>query len=141
MLYLLSNTSLSNTNSEQMLALEDELATSLREAAAEPPSRSGSPSKVAKPSSARRNRELEVTHFTEDEVIALTSVVLRLRMLISSRDLTTWIEENEGGKQSSAWDILSAISERGTMGIGGEEQVCTLSSFDRIVTSCCWSDD
>ncbi|KAL0071305.1 cohesin complex subunit [Marasmius tenuissimus] len=123
MSYLLSNTSLSNTNSEQILALEDELATSLREAAAEPPSPPGSPSKVPKPSSARRNRDLEVTHFTEDEVITLSSVVLRLRMLVSSRDLTAWIEDNEGGKQSSAWDILSAISERGMMGIGGEEQM------------------
>ncbi|KAL0579193.1 cohesin complex subunit [Marasmius crinis-equi] len=123
MLYLLSNTSLSNTNSEQILELEDGLATSLRDAVAASPSPTASPSKGGKPSNSRPHRDIESTHFTEDEVITLSSVVLRLRMLISSRDLTSWIEENEGGKQSSAWDILSAISERGSLGIGGEEEM------------------
>jgi cohesin complex subunit SA-1/2 len=37
--------------------------------------------------------------------------------------MTAWIEENEGGKQSSAWDIISAIVERGRLGYKEEETV------------------
>ncbi|KAK7021888.1 cohesin complex subunit [Paramarasmius palmivorus] len=120
--YLLANTSLANINSEQILELEDELATSLRDAVAGPISPPASPSKAGEPSTSKRaERDVEVEHLSEDEVITLTSITMRLRALSGSRDMTTWMEESEGGKQSSAWDILSAISERGRLAIGGEE--------------------
>ncbi|KAI3614191.1 mitotic cohesin complex [Moniliophthora roreri] len=120
--YMLANTSLSNINSEQILELEDELATSLRDAAAGPISPPGSPSKASEPPTSKRaSRDIETDHLSEDEVINLTSIILRLRILVGSRDMTAWIEENEGGKQSSVWDILSAVSERGRLAIGGEE--------------------
>lgn len=97
-------TSLSNTNSTKILELEDEIATSLRDAIA-------------------GREELEVASFTEDEVLRLSAICARLAALIGIRDLTSWMEEDEGGKQSSAWDIVTALAERGRLGYKEEETV------------------
>ncbi|TRM66853.1 hypothetical protein BD626DRAFT_627323 [Schizophyllum amplum] len=99
---LMDATSLTNTNSAKILELEDELSTSLRDIIA-------------------GRDDIEVAVFSEDEVLALTSICTRLAILSGCRDLSGWIEENEGGKQSSAWDILMALSERGRMGNKEEE--------------------
>ena len=97
-------TSLSNTNSTKILELEDELSSSLRDTVA-------------------GREEIEVATFTEDEVLALTAFCTRLTVLAGTRNMTAWIEEDEGGKQSSAWDILSALVERGRLGYKEEEMV------------------
>lgn len=67
--------------------------------------------------------EIEVTSFSEDEVLSLGALCTRLAVLSGNRDLTAWTEEDEGGKQSSVWDIISAISERGRLGYKEEETV------------------
>ncbi|KIK67211.1 hypothetical protein GYMLUDRAFT_93035 [Collybiopsis luxurians FD-317 M1] len=116
--HLLANTALSNINSEQILELEDQLATSLRDTVAgpaPPPSSESESSVVA--------RDIEICLLTEDEVITLTSVILRLRSLAQYRDLTSWMEESEGGKRSSAWDVLSAVSERARLSLDGEGEM------------------
>jgi cohesin complex subunit SA-1/2 len=100
-------TSLSNTNSTKILELEDELSSGLRDAVA-------------------GREEIEVASFTEDEVLALSSLCSRLAVLAGTRDMTVWMDEDEGGKQSSAWDIISALVERGRLGYKEEEQVCSL---------------
>ncbi|KAJ3814593.1 hypothetical protein F5876DRAFT_62181 [Lentinula aff. lateritia] len=115
--HLLANTTLSHVNSEQILGLEDELASSLRDAVAGPVL---SPTGNGESSSSRFNRDIEICHLTEDEVSALTSVIFRLRTLAGHRDLSSWMEDNEGGKHSSAWDILCAVSERARLSVGGE---------------------
>lgn len=97
-------TSLSNTNSTKILELEDELASSLRDAIAD-------------------RDEIEIASFSEDEVLALTAICTRLAALVGNRDMIAWMEEDEGGKQSSAWDIISALSERGRLGYKEEEMV------------------
>ncbi|KAH7929010.1 hypothetical protein BV22DRAFT_1003690 [Leucogyrophana mollusca] len=102
--HFMDATSLSNTNSTKILELEDELATQLRDAVA-------------------GREEIEVASFSEDEVISLGAVCTRLCVLAGSRDMTSWIEENEGGKQSSAWDIISALVERGRLGYKEEERM------------------
>ncbi|KAK0498783.1 hypothetical protein EDD18DRAFT_1318874 [Armillaria luteobubalina] len=100
--YLLSATSLSNTNSTKILELEDELSSVLRAALAD-------------------REEIEVTTFNEDEVLSLGSTCMRLRILAGTRDMTGWIEDDEGGKQSKVWDLLNAIAERGRLGYKDEE--------------------
>ena len=95
--HMLDATSLSNTNSSKILELEEELATSLRDTLG-------------------GRDELELASFDEDEILALTAVCARLSTLAGTRDITSWMEEDEGGKQSSAWDIVSAIAERGRLG-------------------------
>ena len=102
--YMLDTTSLCNTNSTRILELEDELASSLRDAIAD-------------------RDELEVASFSEDEVLALTAICARLATLSGTRDMIAWMEEDEGGKQSSAWDIISALAERGRLGYKEEEMV------------------
>ncbi|KAI9513450.1 hypothetical protein F5148DRAFT_1273088 [Russula earlei] len=100
--YLMDATSLSNTNNTKILELEDKLAASLRDAVA-------------------GRDELEITSFTEDEVLLLGAILTRLSMLAGGRDLSLWMEEDEGGKQSSAWDIVSALLDRGRLGYKEEE--------------------
>ena len=104
---LMDATSLSKTNSAKILELEDELSTSLRDAIA-------------------GRDEIEVASFTEDEVLALAAICARLAALSGIRDMTSWMEEDEGGKQSSAWDIVSALAERGRLGYKEEEMVSSL---------------
>ncbi|PIL29081.1 hypothetical protein GSI_09129 [Ganoderma sinense ZZ0214-1] len=99
---MMEATSLSKTNSTKILELEDELSTSLRDAIA-------------------GRDEIEVATFTEDEVISLGAICARLAALSGIRDMTSWMEEDEGGKQSSAWDIVSALAERGRLGYKEEE--------------------
>lgn len=102
--YFMEATSLSNTNSTKILELEDELSTQLRDTIA-------------------GRDEIEVTSFSEDEVIALSAWCTRLTVLSGTRNMTSWVEEDEGGKQSSAWDIINAIVERGRLGLKEEESV------------------
>lgn len=102
--HFLSATSLSNTNSTKILELEDELSSSLRDAVA-------------------GRDEIEVASFTEDEVLSLSAICARLAILAGARDMTSWMQEDEGGKQSNAWDIIMAIAERGRLGYKEEEQV------------------
>ncbi|KAH7106865.1 hypothetical protein BKA62DRAFT_631828 [Auriculariales sp. MPI-PUGE-AT-0066] len=102
--HLQSATSLSNTNSLKILELEDELSSSLRDTVA-------------------GRDELEITTFSDDEVHALTAIAMRINALFGFRDMTSWMEEDEGGKQSNAWDILSAIAERGGLGYKEEDQL------------------
>ena len=102
--HFLSATSLTNTNSTKILELEDELSSSLRDAVA-------------------GRDEIEVATFLEDEVLALGAICARLATLAGTRDMTSWMQEDEGGKQSNAWDIMMAIAERGRLGYREEEQV------------------
>ncbi|KAG7442823.1 uncharacterized protein BT62DRAFT_935557 [Guyanagaster necrorhizus] len=102
--YLLSATSLSNTNSTKILELEDELSSVLRAALA-------------------GREEIEVASFNEDEALSLGSTCMRLRILAGTRDMTGWIEDDEGGKQSKVWDLLNAIAERGRLGYKEEEMM------------------
>lgn len=104
MRHLMNVSSLSNTNSTKILELEDELASSLRDVVA-------------------GRDELDMASFTEDEVLSLTAICARLCTLAGMRDMTAWAEEDESGKQSSVWDILSALAERGKLGYKEEETV------------------
>lgn len=102
--YMMDATSLSNTNSTKILELEEQLSSSLRDLI-------------------KGRDELEIASFSEDEVLSLTGVCTRLATLAGTRDMTSWIEEDEGGKQSNAWDIIMALVERGKLGYREEETV------------------
>ncbi|KAJ7624985.1 hypothetical protein DFH06DRAFT_1305016 [Mycena polygramma] len=106
LMYLLAATSLSNQNNGKILELEDEMSSALRDAVA-------------------GRDEIEVAAFDEDEVIALGALCTRLAVLCGFRDMTGWMDEDEGGKQSSAWDIVSALVERGRLGYKEEAFMIT----------------
>ncbi|KXN89772.1 Cohesin subunit psc3 [Leucoagaricus sp. SymC.cos] len=100
--FLMDATSLSNANSTKILELEDELATALRDTIA-------------------GRDEIEVATLKEDEVLALGGHCSRVGVLFGIRNLTAWMEEDESGKQSCAWDIVCAVVERGRLGYKEEE--------------------
>ncbi|KAF7978768.1 hypothetical protein HWV62_44804 [Athelia sp. TMB] len=102
--HFMSATSLLNTNSTKIVELEEEISSSLRDAVA-------------------GRDEIEVASFTEDEVLSLSAICARLATLAGTRDMTAWMEEDEGGKQSNAWDIMMALVERGRLGYREEEQM------------------
>lgn len=108
--HLLGAMSLSNQNNGKMLELEDELSSALRDAVA-------------------GREEIEVAGFDEDEVIVLGALCARLSELCGTRDMSAWMEEDEGGKQSSAWDIVSALVERGRLGYKEEAFVSCFAVF------------
>ncbi|KAJ3501848.1 hypothetical protein NMY22_g18781 [Coprinellus aureogranulatus] len=89
--YLMNATSLSNTNSTKILELEDELSTALRDTVA-------------------GRDEIEVASFTEDEVLALSAIGTRLSILAGKRNMSAWIDEDEGGKQSKETMVEQALN-------------------------------
>ncbi|CAK5263770.1 unnamed protein product, partial [Mycena citricolor] len=97
LMYLMTATSLSNTNNTKILELEDELSSALHAAVG-------------------GRDEIEVATFDEDEVIALAALCARLSVLSGYRDLTGWMEEEEDGKQASALNIFHALVDRGRLG-------------------------
>jgi cohesin complex subunit SA-1/2 len=103
-LHLLSAHALSNANGEKARDLEDELATQLRDAIG-------------------GRDELAMVAFGEDELAALSAACARVAALGARRDLTAWADEDAGGKQSAAWDILAALAERGRLGYKEEERM------------------
>lgn len=102
--HMMDATSLSNMNSMKILELEEELSTTLRD-------------------TIKGRDELDIATFSEDEITALGATCARLATLAGTRDMTSWMEEDEGGKQSSAWDIISALAERGKLGYREEGTV------------------
>lgn len=66
---------------------------------------------------------MEVASFSDDEAHVFGAICARICALAGSRDLTAWMEEEEEGKQSSAWDIICALAERGRLGYKEEEVV------------------
>lgn len=110
-----SVTSLHNTNNAKILELEEELSVSLRNTIGE-------------------TEELEIAVFTEDESLALGHICTRFAVLAKVRNLVPYLEEDEGGKQSSAYDIFTALADRGKLGYREEEtvryfEVCVVSTY------------
>jgi cohesin complex subunit SA-1/2 len=108
--YFMEATSLSNTNSSKILELEDQLSRALRDAV-------------------EGREELEISEFTADETLSLTALSARLRILAGLRDMSAWTDENEGGLQSSIWQILEALAERGRLGYKEDEEVSMQLDF------------
>jgi cohesin complex subunit SA-1/2 len=95
---------LANTNVSKVLELEEELALVLREAVA-------------------GRGELNMATFSLDEIETITATLLRLAHLFERRDPTSWLDEDDGGKQASAWEIVGALMERGLLVRNEEEKV------------------
>ncbi|KAG9082844.1 hypothetical protein FRC07_014077, partial [Ceratobasidium sp. 392] len=116
--HLSQTTSLANTNATKIIELEDELAASIRELLA-------------------GREELDIVTFTEDEVHSLSAFVLRLHTLYGVRDMTNWMEEDEGGKVSRIVDVLGALTERGRLGYKEEEMMMN-ESLNLLVLYVAW---
>lgn len=105
----MSVTSLSNTNNAKVLELEEELSGLLRDAIA-------------------GREELDIATFTDDDALTLAHTCTRFAVLAKVRNLVPCLEEDEGGNQSSAYDIFTALADRGKLGYREEETVCSLDT-------------
>lgn len=113
----MSATSLSNTNNAKILELEESLSASLRGAIG---GREG----------------LDILALSEEDSLSLGSICTRFAVLAKVRNLVPCLEEDEGGKQSSAYDILASLADRGKLGYREEETVGR--SETRVTSSDFW---
>ncbi|KAM0753990.1 hypothetical protein T439DRAFT_298458 [Meredithblackwellia eburnea MCA 4105] len=102
MCYLASAKSLGNTNSTKLTELEETLVGAIRDAVAD--------------------KDVETAAFDEDELLSLTSWILRVSRLYAARDLTAAVTEGDG-KSSSILDVAKALLERGRLGYKDEVQI------------------
>lgn len=61
--------------------------------------------------------------FVEDELLALGACVGRLERLYTACDLSEQLDDTEDGKQTSAWEIVDSLAERGRLGYKDEDAV------------------
>jgi len=94
---------LSNTNSTKFSSLEEDLVNSIREVS--------------------QGRDVETAGLTEDEIHDLGASILRLNYLFSVTDLTKSLEDDDGGRLTSAWEIIIGIASRGRLGYREETKV------------------
>ena len=66
--------------------------------------------------------EVSNMNVTGDRLLKLEAILLRISLLQRSRDLTSAVDDEEGG-QSSGWDIICAFAERGEIGYKEEAKV------------------
>ena len=101
--HMLDTHSLANANAKKILELEEELGTALRDTIA--------------------TRDIETAVLREEEAKRIEGVALRVACLSSTRDMMTWMEDDEGGKQSRALDIFLVLLERAKLGRESEDKV------------------
>lgn len=58
----------------------------------------------------------------EDQLATIQAILLRVSLLIKSRDITAIMDDDEGG-QSTGWEIICAFVERGEVGYREEAKV------------------
>jgi cohesin complex subunit SA-1/2 len=58
----------------------------------------------------------------EDQLATIQAVLLRISLLVKSRNITSVMEDDEGG-QSTGWEIICAFVERGEVGYREEAKV------------------
>ncbi|GAA5880996.1 hypothetical protein JCM1840_007214 [Sporobolomyces johnsonii] len=95
-IHFLSATNLSNTNQTKSTELEETLVSALRTAVAD--------------------KDIESSTFEEDELHTLTASVARVDKLSRVRNLAPSLNDTDGGKQTSAWEILDSLVNRGRLG-------------------------
>jgi cohesin complex subunit SA-1/2 len=100
LVHFASISNLSATNTSKLAELEDSLISSLRSSTAD--------------------RDIESVTFEDDEVHALTACLARLKKLATVKNLANALEETDGGKETSAAEILEAVSNRGRLGYKDE---------------------
>ncbi|KIM27792.1 hypothetical protein M408DRAFT_329747 [Serendipita vermifera MAFF 305830] len=107
--HMLSAASLQNTNKKKIGELEEELAGILR-------------GKAATAGSGGR-RSLETATFNEDETQALDTTIYRVANLLNLRNMSAWLEEDDGGKEVRLLEIFTSLAERARLGNESEDKM------------------
>ncbi|GAA5920161.1 hypothetical protein JCM6882_006360 [Rhodosporidiobolus microsporus] len=96
LVHFISISNLSATNNTKLAELEEALIAALR--------------------TSTTGRDVESASFEDDEVLALTACVARIEKLAKVRNLSNALEDTDGGKETSAADLLDAVVNRGRLG-------------------------
>ncbi|GAA6013136.1 hypothetical protein JCM11491_005192 [Sporobolomyces phaffii] len=68
------------------------------------------------------DKDIESATFEEDEIHNLTACIARIDKLSRVKDIAS-LEDNDGGKQTSVWEILDSIVNRGRLGYKEEAEM------------------
>jgi cohesin complex subunit SA-1/2 len=109
---LTANTPMEATNKEKLAELEESLFTSLRDVI--------------------DGQDVSVMTIGEDQLASIEAVLLRVKLLSSSRDIVGVMQDEEGG-QSSGWAIVLAFAERGGLGFKEEYQIVEYALYIAMV--------
>lgn len=101
---LIAADELSETNDAKMTELQDTLANSLRAAVA--------------------GEDIESMSLEADALHTLTTWLARIDRLQKVHNLSDALIDTDDGKQTSAYDIIDSLVERGRMGYNDEATVC-----------------
>lgn len=127
--HLLGTTSLQNANQKKIADLEEELASALRD-------------KVGgrtRPKTGGK-RALETTILHGDEIAALNVLLYRVESLFNIRNLVSWAEDDDGGKEVRLLDIFTSLMERSKLGNSSEDKVRSFIAFRQHFSSI-YTDD
>ncbi|GAA5954369.1 hypothetical protein JCM3765_004438 [Sporobolomyces pararoseus] len=100
--HFLEATDLSTENQLKMPELEEALLAALRQCV--------------------DDKDIESATFEEDEIHNLAACVARIDKLSRVKNINT-LEDNDGGKQTSVWEILDSIVNRGRLGYNEEAEM------------------
>ena len=108
--HMLSAASLQNTNKKKIGELEEELAGVLR-------GKAGS-------AGVGGRKNLETATFDDDEVRTLDGTIYRIANLFNLRNMSSWLEDDDGGKEVRLIEIFTSLAERARLGNENEDKVC-----------------
>ncbi|GAA6060152.1 hypothetical protein JCM10212_001449 [Sporobolomyces blumeae] len=94
--HMLGAADLAQTNQAKFSELEEDLVTTLRQAVTD--------------------KDVESATFEKDELSSLTAVVARLDKLSKVKNLGNSLDDTDGGQQTSVWEIVDSIVNRGRLG-------------------------
>lgn len=97
-----ANESMATVNAQKLSELEEALFTSLRDVV--------------------NGEDVPSMTIDEDQITAIEATLLRISLLARSRDISSAMEDEEGG-QSAGWTIVSAFAGRGSLGYKEESML------------------
>jgi cohesin complex subunit SA-1/2 len=103
--HFLQAADLSTENQTKLPELEDALLAALRQCV--------------------NDKDIESATFEEDEIHNLAACIARVDKLSRVKNITA-LEDTDGGKQTSVWEILDSIVNRGRLGYKEEAEVCLI---------------
>ncbi|KAG8773087.1 hypothetical protein FRC15_002275 [Serendipita sp. 397] len=106
--HMLFTASLRNINKKKFAELEEELASSLRRLVG---------------TGRASLKSLETANLNNDRLHTLSTTIYRSAAILSVKDMSAWLEDDDGGKALRILDITTSVIERAKLGHKNEDHV------------------
>ncbi|KAG8849420.1 hypothetical protein FRC20_002314 [Serendipita sp. 405] len=106
--HMLLTASLRNINKKKFAELEEELASSLRRLVG---------------TGRASLKSLETANLNNDRLHTLSTTIYRSAAILSVKDMSAWLEDDDGGKALRILDITTSVIERAKLGHKNEDHV------------------